>query len=1316
MITRSDAFAPTTPTAGPVITLPPALALPAAGGSVLAVLFAGYARVDVEGELVGGFSGARVLKVTPYRDADTPELPTAVKVGPAELVRQEFDAYRRHIRGRLSGIPEVWGEPVYSADGSLGSLRYALVGSGLFEFVSLARYAETAAPGDLAHVLESRVFVHLGTIWRQSRLVADAPLGPVYADFLAPDRSAYFAAALASTGGGGAAPDLSAPTVTPPSPAHRAFPSSASADAPTPALPNPLAALPALLASPIPRRVATIHGDLNLENVLVDPSTRTIRLIDFSHSRQDHVLFDLLRLETGLVTRILPARLAEAGLDLSAAIDLYRGLHMTADEEPPDPALRTVYIGLAAIRKAAVPLLADPADWREYLVGLAACLVSAGKYRNLDPPAKATGFWAAAAALDLALRQPAANLDALDRAIPVLLERNPALEAYRRGRIAEWAGPRYELDERFVELSLLVDQGEESTSGRWQAKEKRYGSLGSLLAEVSDPALVILGTPGSGKSTLLRRLELEYALAGLEAPDAPLTFFVPLGQYKAARPGEPPPSPRAWLAGQWSIRHPKLPPLDALVAEGRLILLLDALNEMPAAGAAEARERVGAWKNFAQELAATAPGVRTLFSCRSLDYSTPLSTPALRVPQVRIEPLGDEQVRRFLGQYVPSHAEGLWSTLSASGHLDVVRSPYFLRLLAQQVEATGEVPLGRAALFTGFVRRALAREVERDHPLFRAGGGVPGQAPLLTERDVHRLSAARMWRTPYELPERGVLVPKLGELAYRLQEHSEVKGEAAQVRVDYDTALELVAHARDADIVAAGAALGVLEEDAGRDEVMYVHQLVQEYFAARELAKAPDPELVRAAWRAAEIRPSVRELIETLPAGEMLPPLPQTGWEETTLLAAVMTRDATGFVRGVMGANLALAGRCAGQVRAGVGAKYFLPLPEALLDELRWALVHRSRDPEADLRNRIACGLVVGELGDPRFDRRVGPHGAHLLPPLVDIAGGVYPIGEGEAIWMTGWERWYRAHIPRHDVRIAAFRIGRFPVTNGEWACFMAAGGYEDERWWDTEDGRAWRRGEGTTEALKRNARWGLHTIREKPQVLEEWHANGQINDDVYERWQRRLAMTEAEFEAHLAALYPDGRRVEPMYWRDQRFNAAAQPVVGVSWYEARAYASWLGAQTGLSFRLPTEVEWEAAARGIRGRVYTYGDAFDPTKGNTQQTRMKRPTPVGVFVEGDTPEGVSDMAGNVEEWTISLWGIEDDQVEHGYPYDPADGREDLEASADMQRVVRGGAGNLSSWAARCAFRDRNTPNYRNLNVGFRVVVATPTSIRRTTGF
>ncbi|MBK8129666.1 MAG: SUMF1/EgtB/PvdO family nonheme iron enzyme [bacterium] len=127
-------------------------------------------------------------------------------------------------------------------------------------------------------------------------------------------------------------------------------------------------------------------------------------------------------------------------------------------------------------------------------------------------------------------------------------------------------------------------------------------------------------------------------------------------------------------------------------------------------------------------------------------------------------------------------------------------------------------------------------------------------------------------------------------------------------------------------------------------------------------------------------------------------------------------------------------------------------------------------DPEADLRARIAAAEALGELGEPRFARRAGKHGNYLLPPVVTVAGGSYRIGSEERtgcnlLWQALRRRKsaeYSDEKPAHEVQIDTFEMGMFPVTNAEYRLFMAAGGYEDERWWETEAAKAWRRGEGS--------------------------------------------------------------------------------------------------------------------------------------------------------------------------------------------------------------------------------------------------------------
>jgi hypothetical protein len=275
--------------------------------------------------------------------------------------------------------------------------------------------------------------------------------------------------------------------------------------------------------------------------------------------------------------------------------------------------------------------------------------------------------------------------------LQAVLRHSPGdLAEYRLARIAEWSQPRYALDKRFTRLTLLLDQGPDAQGLRWQAQPRTFDELRDLLHEASDPALVLLGPPGCGKSTLLRRLELDLAFETLGAAPrerAPLSFFLPLNRHRPARAGEPLPLPEDWLAQEWARRHPRLPPLRDLLHAGELVLLLDAVNEIPHTDEADYRARIGLWRDYLVDLARSSPGTRVLFSCRSLDYSASLSTPELSVPHVRIESLSDPQVEQFLTLYSPEHGPALWAQLRGTPQLDLFRSPFYLRLLLAQADA-----------------------------------------------------------------------------------------------------------------------------------------------------------------------------------------------------------------------------------------------------------------------------------------------------------------------------------------------------------------------------------------------------------------------------------------------------------------------------------------------------------------------------------------------------------------------------------------------------------------------------------------------------
>ena len=171
-------------------------------------------------------------------------------------------------------------------------------------------------------------------------------------------------------------------------------------------------------------------------------------------------------------------------------------------------------------------------------------------------------------------------------------------------------------------------------------------------------------------------------------------------------------------------------------------------------------------------------------------------------------------------------------------------------------------------------------------------------------------------------------------------------------------------------------------------------------------------------------------------------------------------------------------------------------------------------------------------------------------------------------------------------------------------------------------------------------------------------------------------------------------------------------PVVFVDWFDAMAYCEWLtkklqgwkGTPAELAGRLrqgwrvtlPSETQWEKAARGTDGRVYPWGKKEDPNRANYDKTGIGTTSAVGCFGKGKSPYGCLDMAGNVYEWTLSLY--------KEYPYDPKDGRENLEDKKGS-RVLRGGTFLNNEHDVRCAYRYNSNPDLADANSGFRVVLS-----------
>lgn len=346
------------------------------------------------------------------------------------------------------------------------------------------------------------------------------------------------------------------------------------------------------------------------------------------------------------------------------------------------------------------------------------------------------------------------------------------------------------------------------------------------------------------------------------------------------------------------------------------------------------------------------------------------------------------------------------------------------------------------------------------------------------------------------------------------------------------------------------------------------------------------------------------------------------------------------------------------------------------------------KDLSEDIRKRAI--FAASRLGDPRFVNRSGDlifDGDRLIP----INGGKGNVGTSEPLKMTEPKKLPSA--PLRKIEVKQFQMGRFPVTNIEYRCFIEDDGYKNPEWWEDGAGSLWRAQDKSLIA----------------ELCKLWISR------MPQNFWKEQAEADYKSAAEEAVAKIIMQRTEPLYWSDTRFNTPTAPVVGVNWWEANAYCAWythslqkMGVinQTSVVC-LPSEEEWEwVASRQHLNETHSptpWGDVFDPkhllirdfSDEANPTIRNFGALPVGFYSLGNArmknqPE---DLSGNVWEWVSSPKPILEnraDETQNGHLH---------------ERVVRGG-----SWFSReplswhSAFRLFDPPCNAYWDLGFRIVV------------
>jgi formylglycine-generating enzyme required for sulfatase activity len=833
------------------------------------------------------------------------------------------------------------------------------------------------------------------------------------------------------------------------------------------------------------------------------------------------------------------------------------------------------------------------------------------------------------------------------------------------------------LDEIWTPLRVADSQSRVGKVGTHEnmAEEAKGVGLRELFASTHQ-ALLILGDPGSGKSTSLASFALDSATKWKPNTNDVVPIWVNLGSSGVGARGD---AESILLAGVPELEvaasrggGEAFESLNGFlrdaIRDGRALLLLDGLDEVKEHVLDEVRRAIA-------QVLKLRNNTRLLVTCRTFDYR--LSTPNRKIPierELELLPYNAAERKLYVerwyaaairvGRFTPAQATELSAALvvelKGDTLAELAESPLLLALLTLIHSEEAKLPDTRAVVCDRAITYMLADSAK--WRVREAGSSTLASPPVLslaTELAYESHIAEETRQTPYT----GVTKETIDAIAVKI----------CRLMAEADTAREAPSAQDLAQRLLKSHGL-LLESGGGRFK--FAHRSFQEFLAGQYYAAGAPHDEALARAPLAHWREPFR-LMASLAGHEG-----NNLYYILTLVDALL-RDSNSVSSIQIGAEmLTEIGRRRLALRKFGNVLEEERAPSGLIG--MWARARRLsaehvENDRLSLSDRERSATCLGLLGDPRLsegDQRGGPWRHLVSLPAASATIGTDRL-KAEVLSTSG------GFIDAaRTIACPALKVGRYLVTNADFRGFVEGDGYTNARYWPGDYGRGWMSGRADV----------LRAIREHwLSTVHEHHAkeirDGEIDTKVLEE----------------EATSRTAPRQAPYYWFDRRFSQPNQPVVGVNWWEAMAFCEWaterahvLGTlQPDWSFVLPTEFEWERISRpSTDDRIYPWGDQWSDERAHvsTNTLNMRQPAPVGIYLES-WPGGPCDIAGNVWEWTASLF----------LPYaSEHDSRRLLVDSLD-ERVVRGSSWYNSSIVAACSARAVDRSYNLFYDVGFRMI-------------